>query len=94
MKFGDKYKNNMISRGFRRLRYDEIQQLVREFSVHNIGCGYMREFYYHPFSREVRGNCYIREEMKEPCLCTKHIPFRLEDCEVYQRWLDRKQKSD
>lgn len=84
----------MLEIGFHRLRYDEMQELAREFGVHNIGCGYMREPCYHSGKREVRGSCYLKKSLGEINSCAMHVPFKLEDCEYYQLWLKQKRGSN
>jgi hypothetical protein len=81
-------KKEDVPKGFHRLRYDEMQQLAREFSVHNLGCGYMREPMYHSIRREVKGLCYLVGGKPK---CSRNIPFRIEDCEIYQLWLKQRQ---
>jgi hypothetical protein len=63
-----------------RLLYDEAQQLARTYGVHQIICGYMRNFKIEDTTLE--GICSISRQK-----CRREIPVDLKDCEVYANWL-------
>ena len=93
MKEGKGHKKKMLSNNFHRLRYEEMRMLAKQFGVANWGCGYMREPYYHTTTNEVIGYCPIKIALGESQKCRRHIPFLIQDCELYRRWLEIRQQG-
>jgi len=93
MKRNKRLDRDMLRKGFHRLEYDEIRELTVEFGVHNLGCGYMREFYYNARRKEMIGMCYFKQDAGLPKTCRVHIPSSAKNCAVYQNWL-RERKHD
>jgi len=52
----------------------------------------MREMYYNSDNNHIIGFCYFREDLGLG-LCKKTLPFRAEDCEIFQRQKESKLKE-
>ena len=75
---------------FKRLNYEQIDELKEKFKRESLTCGFMREPYYNERTNQIRGFCYIRENIGESKYCRRYLPFSLEGCKSYERWREIK----
>ena len=82
----------MKNKNYHRLRYEEMMDIGEKLHINTITCGFMREMYYNEKNNHIIGFCYFREDLGLG-LCKKTLPFRAEDCEIFQRQKESKLKD-
>jgi len=74
---------------YHRLQYEEREDLSEKFKVNTITCGFLREPKYNTESNTIKGFCYFRERLRLETTCTKHLPFKVDGCKVFETYNNR-----
>ena len=79
----------MKNKNYHRLRYDEMLDISEKNQGKALTCGFMREMCYNSDNNHIIGFCYFRDALGLGD-CKKTLPFRAEDCEIFQRQKESK----